>query len=572
MRRPRVTIDAPGDAGVAPTPLADYYFADPRLTLVPIEHLSPAGMSPALAALLVARRNWTAAQIDLFNAAFALYWERTTALAERTRSWAPPRVRHVAIVHDPLALRPYAQLLNTSAWTAYACDFDPATSHPELAAYVLVHGDRMALTGEVSEAAVQAAAYWLERTDAECTAFAGAAARSTRPDADAYRALATALPWLRQLFHETLRPPRADLASLRSIPQTGLLVPQPLAAEPPALVTRWAAAARGAVSAYHRRWQRADAGALTVLCDWLRADRPPVLITATTRIVWDPEQADRCGALRSVLRSASGVAVSDMHMDVDVIAARTRAFRDALVSPAALPVPQTAMEQTGYTFLHPVRCLMTYNVQEPGMERWRGPALPYAREMLGARTIHEWAHLAVDAGWVSCTVAEEDFEGRVDVVADLLDAAIANRRTIPPLPRREHKGGSASAPATIPTGRALANLLFTRLPDFQANLLAQRFLSPAERETYVRHNIRTLRGMYPKPEWWRMLLRYLIEYQYLRFSAVDDRRTYFLRSTWFDADFIATGVLDDAQFDALAGAVARVCDVFAVEERWFRGV
>jgi hypothetical protein len=47
-----------------------------------------------------------------------------------------------------MALRPYTQLLNTSTWTTYASDFDPATtSHEELfATYVLVHGDRMALT------------------------------------------------------------------------------------------------------------------------------------------------------------------------------------------------------------------------------------------------------------------------------------------------------------------------------------------------------------------------------------------------------------------------------------------
>ena len=32
------------------------------------------------------------------------------------------------------------------------------------------------------------------------------------------------------------------------------------------------------------------------------------------------------------------------------------------------------------------------------MERLHGPALPYARAMVGARTVHEWAHLAVDAG------------------------------------------------------------------------------------------------------------------------------------------------------------------------------
>jgi hypothetical protein len=42
--------------------LADYYFGDPRLVLVPIEHLTPAGMTPAFAQVLAARRGWTPEQ------------------------------------------------------------------------------------------------------------------------------------------------------------------------------------------------------------------------------------------------------------------------------------------------------------------------------------------------------------------------------------------------------------------------------------------------------------------------------------------------------------------------------
>ena len=66
-----------------------------------------------------------------------------------------------------------------------------------------------------------------------------------------------------------------------------------------------------------------------------------------------------------------------------------------------------------------------------------------------------------------------------------------------------------------------------------------------------------------------MLVRYLYEFQYLRFSAVADRRTFFLRSTWFDADFIDRGVLDEATFDALTAAVAGICDCYAVDESRF---
>lgn len=112
-------------------------------------------------------------------------------------------------------------------------------------------------------------------------------------------------------------------------------------------------------------------------------------------------------------------------------------------------------------------------------------------------------------------------------------------------------------------------ILLTRMPDFQANLLAQRFLTVAERETYIRQNIRTLRGSYGPQQLWRMLIRYITEYQYLTFSGVADKRAYFVRSTWFDADFFASGVLDPAHFDRLTARVAELCATYSIDESRF---
>jgi hypothetical protein len=108
------------------------------------------------------------------------------------------------------------------------------------------------------------------------------------------------------------------------------------------------------------------------------------------------------------------------------------------------------------------------------------------------------------------------------------------------------------------------------MSDFQSNLLAARFLDAAEMETYVRHNVRTLRP-FDSGRLWHTLARYLYEYQYLRFSIVSDRRTYFQRSTWFDADYIATGIVNETRFADLAAAVERLCAAFAVDERQLRG-
>jgi hypothetical protein len=552
--------------------LADYYLAEPGVTLVPIEHLGPSGMTPAFADLLRTRRGWSEARVALFDDGFARYWARSAALAARTATWPGPRRRHVAIVDDPLAVRPYVQLLNTSSWLVYACDVDAETSHAELLAYLLVHGDRMAVSGEVATAAVHAAAYWFERTNDECAAFADATRRSPRPDAAALVAVADAVPWLRRLRHESLRPPLVH-APHRAVPGTGLLVPRALEAEPPALVRRCEQAARHALAAYRAASAGADASAVDALVAWLATDTPRLLVLARggAAVVWDPDRPDQVGLLRRVLRPAAGAALRAVLDDLRVVDRRTQAFHAALVEPDALPAPAENTEHRGYTFLHRERRLIAYNLEEPGMERLLGPPLPYARAMLGARTAHEWAHLADAAGWVPRTVSRETFSGLRAELAAELDAAIACA------PRAVRDVTSADRAALAPdgnTGAALTRILVSRLPDYRANLLARRFMTRAERETYVRHNVRTLRREY-QPAWlWRMLVRYLYEYQYLRpalgLTAIGDARGYFVDSTWFGADFFATGILEEQRFDALADTVARLCGCYAVDESRFR--
>jgi hypothetical protein len=157
---------------------------------------------------------------------------------------------------------------------------------------------------------------------------------------------------------------------------------------------------------------------------------------------------------------------------------------------------------------------------------------------------------------------------RVATLAEQLEAIVA---AAPEPTRRVAADDLAAlmAAEAAPAGAALARVLLRRMPDFQANLLAARYLDEAERETYVRQNVRALRAEYPPPRLWRMLVRYLYEFQYLRFTAVADRRTFFVRSTWLDADFFDRGVLDEATFGRLADAVAALCDCYAIDESRF---
>jgi hypothetical protein len=85
----------------------------------------------------------------------------------------------------------------------------------------------------------------------------------------------------------------------------------------------------------------------------------------------------------------------------------------------------------------------------------------------------------------------------------------------------------------------------------------------------VRHNVRTLRGRYEPGELWRMLVRYLYEFQYLRFSGVGEARRYFLSSTWFDADFVATRIFDESRLDRAGSLLAAICAAYAVDESRF---
>lgn len=548
-------------------PLGDYYTADPRLLLIPIEHLDRDGMSREFAGFLGDELGWSAAWVELFGRSFALYWSRGEALARRTRTWMPPRIRHVAVVIQEQGVRPYAQLLNTSAWTVYAADFDPRISHPELGAYVLAQGDRMALSGEVTLSALHNAAWWLERTDAECDAFAAAAVRSTRPDAGGYRAVAAALPWLRRLRHETLAPP-LTASPHRAIPGTGILVPQELEREPRALVDAWTSAAKRALDLYRASWQAPPDRTLADLCEWLRQDAPPVLVTASSgRIVWDPEHPGQLGTLRGILKRGDAAAVAGIGEDLRTIARHTRAFLAALTTPEELPRPAAETEQRGYAYMHREHRLVAYDLDEPGMERLCGPALPYARAMLGARTIHEWAHLAVDAGWVPCAVGADELGARRARFAAALAAVVAN---LAPRARDLTDTDLVEIGAGRSPAEGLVEIFLARVSDYQANLLGRRFLDRDEIETYVRHNIRTLRPSYAPPQLLRMLIRYLFELQYLGFSAVRDPKTFLVRSTWFAADFFATGVLEPRRFVELAERAAELCASFAVDESRFR--
>lgn len=533
--------------------------------LVPLEHAGASGVTDEIRATLVAHAGWTSDQLALLDAALALYWQRGADLAARTDTWLPPRRRHLAILADPTSVRPFAQVLNTSAWTLYASDVDPARSHAELLAFLFVLGDRMTQTREVTTAALEVAAWWLERDDAECAAFSSAAAASGRPDADALRATADAVPWLRRLGHERLHPLAGKARTVRG---TGLLVPRELEREPARLAARWTAVARTALADFQKTWRRTDAANVGALSAWLAADAPPLLVTSRRRVLWDPETPARVGDLQRALARADAVAVDAMRVDLETIARHTRAFLAACADAGALRIPDDATE-AGYASIRADRRLIAYDLDEPGMERLSGPPLPYAHAMLGARTAHEWGHVADASGFVRCTLSDADFGATATTLARALDAVVAAAPT--DVRARTAPDVAALGPAPSP-GHALARAALTRLPDLRANVVARAFMDDAERQTYARHNVGAL--AHPPAALWRTLVRHLVEYQYLgpllAGLPLAQRRIHLFEATGFGRTFIESGLLDVARFDALARLVELLCTSWAVDEQQLR--
>ncbi len=546
--------------------LGSYYASREELLLVPIEELTPEGMTAVHADRLRGGGRVPKGWIELFNRSFSLYWERAVELSRvAPQYWFPPRLQHVCVAMA--RIRPYFQPLNRTSWLVEIEDFDPARSNEEFGAHQIFHAERMGLLKEVVGTIVHNLSYWLVRTPEEIDRFGQACRRVQRSDAGAYRALADALDWIPRCYHESLRPPRLVTAEKPlPVPRTGLLLPRAYESDYRTLLRAWTEHPKKLMEAYYRRYHGADRRAVHALISWLREDAPRVLVTARDgEIVWDPE-AGRTAEFEREVEACGGEVVRSLQEDLGTIDRQSRRFLASLLSPEDLPAPDPRAEQSGLSYIHVDRGLVAYNLDEKGMERRRVPAPPFERFMLGARTIHEWGHRAVDAGWVPLRAGAESRVSELrGELGELFERAVRDA----PAPIRAHTADDLKKLGGSGPGEALAGIPMERLPDFQANLLAQRYLSLAERETYIRNNVYSLSLSYPSTALFRRLARYTFEFQYLRFSAVADPVAYFRMSTWFDDEYLKTGILSTELADALFTTVGSILDGYAVDETRF---
>jgi hypothetical protein len=542
--------------------LLGLYFHDPRAFVVPVEHLTDEGMSAPFAKWLRKEHEIDEAWIALFDRAFSLYRERASELNEKDPdNWFPARKQNICVVLDAERTRPFYLPFNKASWLLYASDFDPEISHHELATYLLLHTERLCLAQNPAVAVAHNLGYWLLRSDEEIEAFRSAANRATRPDASAFRALANAMDWVRRLRHPKLEPLEEEPDEpVGQLPQTGIIA---TASMQPLLVDL-VAAFRSTVGEVAKHYFERFAGepAASTLVDWIAESVPEVLVTAHGgEVVWDPGAPGEVDALTRALGEASAEIVASIRADLEVADARTRRFMQCLKTPAALPLPSDDIEQSGLTYIHATRKRIAYNLHEPGMNRCLEPSAPYERLMLGARTMHEWGHLAVDAGWVHLPESRRSEHARALVAfADALEDIVSHA----PNELASVRDEELALTGADSLGVGLRDVVLERMPDYMANVLARELLPSEEMETYVRQQVTTLVQEDLGP--FGQLARYAYELQYMTLSGVDDPMAYFFESTWFREMFIEPGIVTRERFETLVEAMRAICACYAIDD------
>ena len=543
--------------------LRRFYFTHPDVFLVGVEHLSESGLSDDFADALRDERGVSSEWIALFNKSYATYWSRARKLSgDVPEGWFPPRRQNLLIATTPDGTRPYYQPFVGASWMLYASDFDPAVSNVEFGAYQLLHAERLSNARDMARAVIGGMSYWLTRTRPEIDRFCRGCQNTPRPDARVFRRLAHAMPWVRKLYHAKLRPPpRNHDLRVRHIRDAGLIVPEDRLEPLEQLV---AALRADAVDTFERYMDSAGQAAAeeplvgmartpaAFVCDWLAEARPRLIVgDGQGKILWDPERPRDVDGLRRALGKIGAAAAESLQLDLEIVGRRTARIMAALRDPDRLPAQSDDVEQHGGVYLHERRKLIVYELSQPGLDARREPAPPYHRQLLGARVIHEWGHLIAEAGMAAVpedgrSEHEAARQAVIDAVERLVAAAPSAFRT-----------SAAKEAEGRPAGAFVLEKIESRMSDYQANLVLERFADEVELESYIRANVASRFGEDLDPL--ALLARYAYEVQYLGFGRVEDRLGYFMGSTWFRDYLVETKVVSEPHLRALFDATEQVC-------------
>lgn len=543
---------------------APFYFAHPELFLIPIEHLSPEGMSDAFAAELDRRALVPKSFREVFNEAFRRLWGSLAELAGKAPdAFPPPRLINIAVLLNASTMHPYFQPFEGMSAVVYASDFDPATSSVEHAAYQLLIAERLGQTRRASLAAMTGLPYLFFGGEPRSLDFIEGARRALRPDAEASRAVADLLPELRAgALCEGLDFEGSPPEGYGRVKATPLAFRRDFLPSLQAFVKRLDGVAHGVVDAYYEaaRARRHAFDPEEEVCRFLREERPRVLVVAKGgETLWDPRTAEATADVREAISGIGERPARSLIEDLRTVSGVTERFFDGVRGAADLRVPAQSIEESGGVYVHHDRKILAYALEQPGFQPLREEAPPYYRMLLAARAMHEWGHLAVTDGVVRIAPERrgEHNAARAEVGARLERIAREASPEARPLMQQELR-------ALLEEGTSLSDLPFARVEDYQANLLMRRLLPPGPLGAYVRANVRSLAaediGLL------RKLARYAYEAQYLGLVGLADPWGYLASSTYFLEEYVLAGVTSEESAKALLDAVGKACACYEVDE------
>ncbi len=537
-----------------------FTLAHPNIVVVPAEALDERGLDPKFAKLLINEGRLSADQVDCLERGTALYWQRCRDLFARAPgSWFPPRQSNLLILSEQRGIFPYMEPFIGTSSLLYASDLN---THPEYVAYMLVHVDRLALLPSVRAALVCNLSYWFDRDDASRSAFASAAARAQRPDAQCFTALAGAFAWIDQLLHIPLREPLQDPTEpYLHVEGADLYVPTRLQPQVTALCDAGDNAVTNAVQiTAPAASMPARSPTVDALCDWLQQTRAHVIVVAHDgATVWSPEMNDPRW-MRRALVNASDAAVASLHEDLRTIDERSRQFLARVIDIDALPKSYAVLELEGGTYIDPARRAVVHKLKQEAFDCLAAPAPFFFRMFLGARVMHEWGHLAHAAKFLR--VADENKAAYKEARAELGACFVQAIAAIPEKVRARDPETASLSLSSSELPVVLARKTLARVGDYLSNLMCSKLLPGEEMQMYVRTNVRP--HLDEKLGLVSELARYTYEVHYL--GLADLPRSYFFNTSRFVDYFINAGIISEENTNALFDAAGRVLACYSIDE------
>ncbi|NKI36564.1 hypothetical protein HFP89_15440 [Wenzhouxiangella sp. XN79A] len=542
--------------------LLDYCSSQSGMVVVPIEVLSEAGLDPVARTALLERGLLTQFECERIDAMITAYCTRARTLAGASRQWFPPRVQHLCLVRDGVRTRPYFQPFHASSWLLYSDDIAEATSSLEFAIFLLFQAERQYLQQQVGASLLTNLPYLLILNAEQLADFLEGCRRTTRPDAEGYRALAEALPWIRELHHERFNPPVPRRSGDRRL-ANGLIVTPEQQQRLDTLHRRWMASIESVVVAHRASTGAPSAASGRKLLEWLEAASPHLVLTGERgEVLWSGSGADG-DALGRLASRLSPEAERSVLADLAVIDGKSRLFLRSLADPDDLARPAAWMSEGGLSYLHGDTLRIAYSLTDDPGRLWQ-VSPPYERLMLAARTIHEWGHQAAESGWVRVDPRRiDERRAHEQALVELLDRIVEDL-PVSMKPALVAALGPPRASGETPGRRMLRGLLL-RIDDYKANRLARHYLTDQEMDTYVRNNVGSRLLAYAPEQALTHLLRVAYEYQYLELSSIRDPIDWFMNSTWFEPLFVAPGILGMEDFHDLTDRIGRICDCYAID-------